>query len=74
MTTLSMVRIPHLNLVSAICTYYIKISNNLSNARKFRKTVIELNKLSPRILEDIGLSKSNINSVAHHHVYGKQKK
>ena len=74
MTTLFVARIPHLNVVGAIRTCYIKISNHLSNARKFRKTVIEFNELSPGILEDIGLSRSNINFIAHHYFHGKLKK
>ena len=71
MTTLSITRIPYLNVAGTVCACYRKLSNHVSNVRKYQKTVSELNKLSPRILEDIGLSKSNINSVAYYHVYGK---
>ena len=74
MTALSISRIQYLNVVATFWAWYKKISNYMSNVRKFRKTVSELNKLSPHILEDIGMSKSNINSVAYHHIYGKMKR
>ncbi len=74
MTTLSISKIPHLNIVAVIWALYKKVSNNFSNARKLRNTISELNKLSPRILEDIGISKFNINAVAYKHVYGKIRK
>lgn len=37
---------------------------------QYRKTVRELNKLTPRELQDLGLSSGNIHSAAYEAVYG----
>ena len=69
MTTLSISKIPNMNFFSTFYISYWKISDRLSKARKYRQTINELEKLSPRILEDIGINASNINSVAYSQIY-----
>ena len=69
MTTLSISKIPNMNFFSTFYVFYGKISDRLSKARKYRQTINELEKLPPRILEDIGINASNINSVAYSQIY-----
>ena len=72
MTTLSIYRIPNINVINFIYTQASKITSQISKVREYNRTVSELKKLSPRILEDIGIAQSNINSVAYDHIYGKK--
>ena len=58
-----------MNFFSTFYIFYGKISDRLSKARKYRQTINELEKLSPRILEDIGINASNINAVAYSQIY-----
>ncbi len=74
MTTLSIYRIPNINAVNYIYSVISKVALQISKARKYNQTVHELRKLSPRILEDIGVVQSNINSVAYDHIYGQETK
>tara|TARA_B100000575_G_C22741607_1_gene443443 strand:+ start:211 stop:474 length:264 start_codon:yes stop_codon:yes gene_type:complete len=69
MITLSISKIPNMNVFSTFYIFYGKISDRLSKARKYRQTINELEKLPPRILEDIGINASNINSVAYSQIY-----
>ena len=69
MITLSISKIPNMNVFSTFYMFYGKISDRLSKARKYRQTINELEKLPPRILEDIGINASNINSVAYSQIY-----
>ena len=69
MTTLSILRIPNMNVFSTFYSFCGKIYDRLSKARKYRETINELEKLPPRILDDIGINASNINSVAYSQIY-----
>ena len=69
MNTASISKIPNINVFSTFFIFYGKISDRLSKARKYRQTINELEKLPPRILEDIGINASNINSVAYSQIY-----
>ena len=72
MTSLSIYRIPNINVILFIYANLSSVASQISKARKYNKTVSELKKLSPRILNDIGVDPSNINSVAYDYIYGKR--
>ena len=72
MTTLSIHRIPNINVINFIYKQASKITLQISKAREYNRTVSELQKLSPRILEDIGITQASINSVAYDHIYGEK--
>ena len=69
MTTLSIYSMPNLNVISFLHSRASNIMSQISKARQYNQTVSELKKLSPRMLEDIGVSESNIYSVAYDYIY-----
>ncbi|MGG7517485.1 DUF1127 domain-containing protein [Allorhizobium undicola] len=49
----------------------MNITRSLSNWRKFRQTVTELDRMSDRELSDLGIGRQDIRRVARHAVNGR---
>ena len=56
---------------AALNTYRTERAERLANERMYRRTLSELSSLSPREMADIGISRDQVESIAHEAAFGK---
>ena len=59
-------------LVDAVKAFFANISESLRNSREFQRTYQELDALTSRELNDLGISRSDISRIAYDAVYGEK--
>jgi len=57
-------------LTARVSEFFGSIATGFANRRLYQKTFNELNALSDRELQDLGLSRSGLSSIAREAVYG----